>query len=213
MCALILDTLADEGYTVQVCWTGEEARALLGQYQFDLILADIRMPRITGLELLQEVRARCAETKVILMTAYASVDTAVEALRGQADDFLVKPFALTELCQRVREALPVEQEPEGVLRYRDLVVDVNARKVWLEEREVQLTRQEYGVLVCLAEQQKCTVPWQELVHRVWGCSEPSRRNLGNLRSCIRRLRQKLGDNARDPQYIVNCWGEGYQLGQ
>jgi DNA-binding response OmpR family regulator len=171
------------------------------------------MPRITGMELLQEVRTGCAETKVILMTAYASVDTAVEALRRQADDFLVKPFALSELRQQVREALPVEQEPAGIFSYRDLVVDVNARQAWLEERELQLTRQEYGVLACLAEQQKCPVPWQELICRVWGYSEPSRRDLGNLRSCVRRLREKLGDSARDPQYIVTRWGEGYQLGK
>ena len=125
---------------------------------------------------------------------------------------LVKPFALSELRLRVRAALTDVQEPAGVFRYRDLVIDVNARQAWLEERELQLTRQEYGILACLAERQKCPVPWQELVRRVWGCSEPSRRDLGKLRSCIRRLREKLGDNARDPQYIVTRWGEGYRLG-
>jgi two-component system KDP operon response regulator KdpE len=147
------------------------------------------------------------------MTAYASLDTAIQALRGDADDYLVKPFSLKELRQRVREALPDEEDPKGVFRYRGLCVDVNARRVWVDEREVELTRQEFDVLACLAERQRCTISWQELMQRVWGYSEPSRDSVGTLRSCIRRLRQKLGDNARSPRYIITRWGEGYRLGE
>jgi DNA-binding response OmpR family regulator len=212
-CALLQDVLSEEGYTVHSCWSGEEARDLFEQYPFDLVLADIKMPRVSGIELLQAVRDRCQETRVILMTAYASLDTAIQALRGDADDYLVKPFSLKELRQRVREALPDEEDPKGVFRYRDLRVDTNARRVWVGEREVELTRQEFDVLACLAERQRCTISWQELMQRVWGYSEPSRDSVGTLRSCIRRLRQKLGDNARSPRYIITRWGEGYRLGE
>ena len=212
-CAMIHDVLSDEGYTIIWCLSGEEARDLLIQNRFDLVLADIKMPRLTGIELLQEVRERCLEVRVILMTAYASLDTAIQALRGDADDYLVKPFSLKELRQRVREALRDEQEPEGVMRYRDLRVDMNARRVWLGGHEVELTRQEFDVLACLAERPRCTVSWQELMHHVWGYDEPTKADVGTLRSCIRRLRLKLGDNARKPRYIINRWGEGYRLGE
>jgi two-component system KDP operon response regulator KdpE len=211
-CTMIQEVLSDEGYTVEWCLSGEEARDLLGQDRFDLVLADIKMPRISGIELLQEVRERCLDVWVILMTAYASLDTAIQALRGDADDYLVKPFSLQELRQRVWQALLDEQDAEGVFRYRDLRVDTNARRIWLGGREVALTRQEFDVLACLAERPRCTVSWQELMQKVWGYNEPTKADVGMLRSCIRRLRQKLGDNAREPRYIINRWGEGYRLG-
>lgn len=212
-CAMLQDVLSEEGYTVDWCLSGEEARVLLEQDRFDLVLADIKMPRISGIELLQEVRDRCLDVRFILMTAYASLDTAIQALRGDADDYLIKPFSLPELRQRVRQALLGEQEAEGVTRYRDLRVDTNARRIWLGSHEVDLTRQEFDVLACLAERPRCTVSWQELMRKVWGYSEPTRADVGTLRSCIRRLRQKLGDNAREPRYIINRWGEGYRLGE
>jgi DNA-binding response OmpR family regulator len=78
---------------------------------------------------------------------------------------------------------------------------------------VELTRQEFDVLACLAERPRCTVSWQELMHKVWRYDEPTKADVGTLRSCVRRLRLKLGDNARKPRYIINRWGEGYRLGE
>jgi len=212
-CALVQDALSEQGYEIHSCFGGEEARNLLEPDRFDLILADIKMPRVSGIDLLQHVRQQCHGTHVILMTAYASLDTAIQALRGDAADYLIKPFSLEELRHRVREALRDDIDPDGVFQYRDLRIAANARRVWVGEREIALTKQEFDVLACLAERPKCTIVWQELMQRVWGYSEPSRHDVGKLRSCIRRLRQKLGDNARDPRYIVNCWGEGYRLGK
>jgi DNA-binding response OmpR family regulator len=212
-CALVQDALSGEGYELYLCFSGKDALNLLKSDRFDLVLADIKMPRVSGIDLLQHVREHCHETHVILMTAYASLDTAIQALRGDATDYLIKPFSLTELRQRVREALRDDIALEGVFQYRDLRIATNARRVWVGECEVALTKQEFGVLACLAERPKCTISWQELMQRVWGISEPSKQDVGTLRSCIRRLRQKLGDNARDPQYVVTCWGEGYRLGE
>ncbi len=212
-CALLVDVLEDEGYTVFPHISGERARDALKRERFDLILADIKMPRVTGLDLLQHVRRMGLDTKFILMTAYASLDTALEALRGEAFDYLIKPFPLGELRERVREALPDRASAGRELAYGDLRIDLNVRRVWLGEHEIALTRQEFDVLARLFEQQGCTVRWQDLLQRVWGYDEPARENLGTLRSCIRRLRVKLGDDARQPRYIVNKWGEGYRLGE
>lgn len=212
-CALIVDILSDKDYSICSCMGGEQALDLLAKESFDLVLADIKMPLITGVDLLQYIRETSRDTKVILMTAYASIDTAIQAVRHDASDYLVKPFSLSELRQRVRDALPDDAEPYQDFRYRDLRIDPGARRVWAGEHEVELTRQEFDVLAWLFRRRGCTVSWQELMRRVWGYDDPQKEHVGILRSCIRRLRQKLGDNARAPKYIYNRWGEGYRLGE
>ena len=212
-CAMIADILQEDGYAVHSCLDGEEARGVLKQEPFDLVLADIKMPRLSGLDLLKYIRETGLNTKVILITAYASLDSAIEALRGEAFDYLIKPFSLNDFRRRVRGALYGKSDAGTGLRFRDLRIDLDARRVWVAEREVELTRQEFGVLACLFEQKGSTVPWQTLLERAWGYQQPSQENIGTLRSCVRRLRQKIGDDARNPCYIINKWGEGYRLGQ
>lgn len=212
-CALIVDVLSGENYSICSCMGGEQALDLLARERFDLVLADIKMPRITGLDLLQYIRETNRDTRVILMTAYASIDTAIQAVRHDASDYLVKPFSLKELRRRVRDALPDKDEPYLDYQYRDLRIDLDARRAWTGEYEVELTRQEFDVLAWLFRRRGCTVTWHELLRRVWGYADPQKEQISILRSCIRRLRHKLGDNARDPKYIYNRWGEGYRLGE
>lgn len=212
-CALVVDILSDEGYLIRSCMGGEQALDLLEQEPFDLVLADIQMPRISGVDLLQQIREVSSDTKVILMTAYASLDTAIQAVRHDASDYLVKPFTLRELRGRVRDVLSVQGPAARVYEYRDLTINLDARRAWTGDHEVELTRQEFDVLALLFQRKGCTVSWQELLRRVWGEEDPQKEDVGILRSCIRRLRQKLGDNARVPKYIYNRWGEGYRLGE
>ena len=212
-CALIVDVLTEDGYTVCSRLSGERALEVLRQERFDLVLADIKMPRVSGFDLLGRIRDTGRDTKVIMMTAYASIESVVLALRSEASDYLVKPFSLADLRSRVREALPEEARADRGLSYLDLRIVLDARRVWVGEREVELTRQEFDLLACLFERRGCTVTWQELLERVWGVHEPEKENMGTLRSCIRRLRHKLEDNARSPRYVINRWGEGYRLGE
>ena len=104
-CALMADILLEEGYDVVTCSRGEEAMEIVSEDKFDLVLSDIKMPRVSGIELLSYVRKKNLETEVILITAYASVETAVQALRDEAFDYLTKPFSLPEFRERVRQAL------------------------------------------------------------------------------------------------------------
>jgi DNA-binding response OmpR family regulator len=214
-CALISDILEEDGYQIHSLMCAEEALGVLKQEQFDLVLSDIKLPRTSGIDLLLHMRRMRLDTPVILMTAYASLHTAVQALRGEAFDYLIKPFSLDELRQRVRHALQTQLSAarHAVLHYRDLMVDQNARRVWMGEREVKLTRLEFDVLAYLLEHQGCAASWQELIEQVWGCSGSNERSIATVRSCIRRLRQKIEDDAHDPQYILNVWGVGYQLGE
>jgi two-component system, OmpR family, response regulator VanR len=212
-CALIADILEDEGYRVHPCLSGERALEILKHEPFDLILSDIRMPRVTGIDLLLQVRRMKLPTEVILITAYASLETAVQALRGEAFDYLVKPFSLTDLRESVRRALTEGRDrsrSQALVQYRQLAVDVKGRRVWLRDNPVELTRLEFNLLAYLIQRLGCTVPAQELLERVWDEDE---RSVETLRSCVRRLRNRLSDDGQDPEYIKNVWGVGYQLGE
>ena len=212
---LIMDILEREDYEVHPFATGEQALGALQRHRFDLILADIKMPRISGLDLLNYVHDRDLDTKVILITAYASVRTAIQAVRGDAFDYLTKPFSLKELRQRVRLAVQGRQpasSQRGTAVCRDLFIDLNARRVRRGENEVRLTRLEFDLLAYLFGKQGCAVRVEELLREVWGCQEPDERTPATVKSCVSRLRRKIGDDAREPRYIKNVWGVGYQLG-
>jgi DNA-binding response OmpR family regulator len=211
-CTLIVDILQDEGYWVHPCLSGERALEILNREHYDLVLSDIKMPRVTGIDLLLQVRRMKLDTKVILMTAFASLQTAIQALRGEAFDYLIKPFSLNELRQRVRQALWPEGDPlfpPAVVSIKELTIDLNARRVYREEQEIELTRLEFDLLAYLLAHQNCVVSWQELVDKVWDSGE---RSVDTVRTCVRRLRKKIGDDAKKPKYIKNVWGVGYQLG-
>lgn len=212
---LIMDILEGDDYAVYPFATGERAMGALQRQRFDVILADIKMPRISGLDLLDYVHDRDLDTKVILITAYASVRTAIQAVRGEAFDYLTKPFSLEELRQRVREAVQGRQPASrrsGTAEYHDLSVDLSARRVRKGEKEIILTRLEFDLLAYLFERQGCAVHVEELLREVWGCQGPDERTTATVKSCVSRLRQKIGDDAREPIYIRNVWGVGYQLG-
>lgn len=213
-CALIADILEDDGFRVRACLTGESAIAALKEEPYSLVLSDIKMPRITGIDLLLYVRRMGLDTEVILMTAYASLQTAVQAVRGEAFDYLIKPFSLNDLRQRVREAMdrrPDEHPSTGVVHKGNLTVDLNSRRVWLNDVEIEVTRREFDVLAYLLIEKGRVVPWEELIEKLWD-DEPDERTAATLRSCVRRLRQKLNDDAGDPRYVKNVWGVGYSIG-
>jgi DNA-binding response OmpR family regulator len=210
--ALIWDILSGEGYEVALCSSGEEALLHFARDRFDLILADIKMPGMSGVQLLTHVRAMASEVRVILITAYASIETAIQAVRGQAFDYLIKPFDLDEFRRTVDRALDGASFP-SVMHYRDLTIDVQSRWVWVGEHKVGLTRLEFNSLAYLFEHQGCAVSNGDLLLEVWQCDGTDDRSVATVKSCISRLRRKLGDDADDPCYIFNVWGVGYRLGE
>ena len=215
-CTLIADILIEDGYEVQAFTIAEQALEALETDQFDLVLADIKMPRVSGVDLLREVRKRDLNTQVVLMTAFASVETAVAAVRGEAFDYLIKPFPLPEFRKRVHEAVKAQSSRRRrhiVEHYQDLSIDHNARRVWVEKQEVRLTKKEFDVLAQLFDNLGCAVSLEELLLRVWASDEAEENNMAAIRTCVRRLRQKIGDDARQPKYIESIWGVGYQLGE
>ena len=150
------------------------------------------------------------------MTAYASVQSAVQALRGEAFDYLIKPFSLEELRQRVQQAAraaSTRAQRHSSKHYLDLSIDRSARRVWVGRREVKLTRLEFDVLAFLLERQGRVVSFQVLLQEVWGQDGPDLYSHAAVKSCVYRLRKKLRDSSGQPRYISNVWGVGYQLGE
>jgi DNA-binding response OmpR family regulator len=214
--ALVVDILEEDGFSVYPCCGGEEALTVLRQEEFDLILSDIRMPRVSGIDLLLEVRRMHLNTEVILITAYASLQTAIQALRGEAFDYITKPFTLSEFRERVRQGIQNRspaRPPRDVMHFGDLSIDYTARRVWKGGFEIKLTRLEFNVLAHLFKHQGCAASRQELLESVWGCQEPDERSMAAVKSAVSRLRKKIEDDAQDPQYIKNVWGVGYQFGE
>jgi two-component system response regulator VanR len=99
----------------------------------------------------------------------------------------------------------------AVMHLKDLSIDHKARRVWIDHREARLTRLEFDVLAYLFDNRGDAISRQELLERVWGCSAPDERSDDTVKSCISRLRRKLGDDAQNPRYIQNVWGVGYAL--
>jgi len=213
---LIVEVLEEEGFRAQPCADGDRALRILKQEAFDLVLADIKMPRMTGTDLLFQIRNLGLDTRVILMTAYASVETAVLAVRGSAVDYLSKPFTLKELRERVRRALQLPhsiERPREVRTFLELTLDEDARKIWKRDIEVPLTRLEFNVLAYLFRSQGQVVSAEELLQQSWPREHAYERNPTTVKSCIFRIRKKIEDDSTHPMYIRNVWGRGYQFGE
>lgn len=212
---LVVDILEGAGYEASACSGGEEALEALRTRYFDLLLTDIKMPGLSGIELLARVRSMSLDMEVIVMTAYGSKETAIEALRGKASDYLEKPFTLQRFRECVQQALqarPPHGRWRGVRSRGELTIDVDARRLWVRGEEVHLTRIEFDLLAYLFGRQGCAVSRQELLEQVWDDDGSDERSLATVKSCVCRLRKKIGDDARRPLHIRNVWGIGYQLG-
>lgn len=213
---LITALLTGDGMEVQSCADGAQALSLISTRLFDLILADIRMPGLQGTDLLQAIRDLGLETPVILMTAYPTFETAVAALRGRAVDYLSKPLTIEELRRCISNAFALSgtgRHLRTILEYRDLLLDERDHKAWKADQELALTPLEFSVLAYLMKHPGRPITIDELLQCVWRINDPEGRNPITVKTCIFRLREKIEDNPRDPKYIRNVWGIGYQLGK
>ena len=179
-----------------------------------LALLDLMLPGTDGIELMKDIRA-IANIPVIFLSAYDQEEVVVRAFDTGADDYVVKPFSASELAARIRAALRKRAalgpgEPSGSYVLGDLVIDYAGRSVSVSGRPVQLTAIEYRLLVELTANAGKTLTHDHLMEQVW-----DRRSDGDLRpmrTALRSLRRKLGDDARSPSYIFTVPNVGYRMG-
>ncbi|HUZ14926.1 MAG TPA: response regulator transcription factor [Gaiellaceae bacterium] len=206
--------LETAGYRVETAESGEEALELLAAGEPDLVVLDVMLPGIDGLEVLRRVRDH-SSCPVIMLTAKGEEDDKVRGLRLGADDYVTKPFSAQELLARVEAVLrrargnePAESQPQTIA-IGDLQIDLPSKRVTLAGQEVRLSPTEYRLLLCLAENAGVLLDRDELLTRVWGPAYKGEDEI--LRVSLWRLRQKLADDPSQPRYIVTRPGLGYMF--
>ena len=205
----VRDALAAAGYAPVVTGDPQEVSDLLTREKPRLVLLDLMLPGVDGIELMESV-PELADLPVIFISGYGRDETIARVLEMGAADYIVKPFSPTELTARVQAALRRQAEPES-LRLRGLVIEHAARHVTVDGRPVELTATEYDLLRALAVNAGRVVTHEVLLRRVWGRQKAGDSNL--VRAYVKKLRQKLGDDAASPTYISSVRRVGYRMVQ
>jgi DNA-binding response OmpR family regulator len=208
--SFIARSLRENSYTVDVAESGEKALGLVTRLNYDLVLLDIRLPRLSGVEVCREIREAGLEMPVLMLTARSLVEQRVEGLDAGADDYLTKPFALAELHARVR-ALTRRGFHKGgpKLHTADLELDRPRRTVKRGDQQIQLTLKEYALLELLMVRSPDAVLRSEIIEHVWSYGFDTETNIVEV--YINRLRQKI-DQEHPVKLIQTVRGTGYRLG-
>ncbi|MCJ7791954.1 MAG: response regulator transcription factor [Dehalococcoidia bacterium] len=209
LCAIIKRGLLEEAYAVDLAYDGEEGEYLAEVNPYDLIILDIMLPNKDGIEVCQELRAKKVNTPILMLTAKDTVEDRVRGLDTGADDYLVKPFAFSELLARVRALLRREgmfKSPE--LRVGDLTLNTLTRHVWQGQRPIELTTKEYVILEYFMRHPNVVVTRTMIEEHAWDYDFDSLSNLVDV--YIRRLRRKIDTEGED-SLIQTVRGAGYRL--
>jgi len=204
-------TLTSAGYEVEDSKTGEEALGKLREFRPDLVLLDINMPGMGGLEACRAIRTD-SSVAVIMLTVNDTEAAKVEALDAGADDFVTKPFSTPELLARIRAALrrlPVTQSAPNRLEFGELSIDFAARTVSMKGTEAHLTPKELDLLRYLTQHPNQALSHRALLQAVWGPDYGDQ--VDYLRAFIRNLRKKIEPNPERPQYITTEPWVGYRF--
>jgi DNA-binding response OmpR family regulator len=206
--------LSAEGFAVAVALDGEAALAQMARQPPDLILLDVMLPRMDGMELCRRVRL-LSTAPVIMVTARTGVPDKVEGLTAGADDYVEKPYDPEELLARIRAQLrrargwTALHQARAPLVVGDLSLDPGRHEARVSGREVALTRLEFDLLYCLAQHAGRVLTRQDLIDRVWGAGE--RIDPRGIDAHIRHLRSKIEEDAHIPRRIQTIHGVGYKL--
>jgi DNA-binding response OmpR family regulator len=205
-----------EGFEAVLADSGETGMALLADGDYCLLILDLMLPGIDGLQVCRSVRARPEYLPVIIISARSSATHRVLGLELGADDYLAKPFSMTELVARTRAVLRRMEAAEdlaasraGVIRHGALTIDPVAREARLQGREMTLTSKEFDLLAFFARHAGRVFRRRELLDQVWGYSHDGYEHTVN--SHINRLRAKIETDPSQPRYILTVWGVGYKF--
>jgi DNA-binding response OmpR family regulator len=210
---LVVRYLEREGFKVSSCEDGERAVQLVREQDPEVIVLDLMLPGVDGIEACRRIRA-FSDAYIIMLTARAEEADKIVGLSTGADDYVTKPFSPGELMARVRamRRRPRTPRPDQapVRRFGDLVVDPAAREVRRGDRPVELTRLEFDLLEALSERPRVVLSRRQLLERAWGTDWVADEHLVEVH--IANLRRKLGDDPQDPRYVCTVRGVGYRMG-
>lgn len=205
-------SLESEGMEVDCAYDGEEALSMARENEYDMVLLDLMLPKLNGLEVCQQIRD-FSSVPIIMLTAKGEDMDKILGLEYGADDYITKPFNILEVKARIKAIMRRAKKPEQkeekakVVQAGNLKLDCESRRVFIDAKEINLTAKEFDVLELLVFNPNKVYSRENLLNIVWGYEYP-----GDVRTVdvhIRRLREKIETNPSDPRYVHTKWGVGY----
>ena len=205
-------SLEQDGMEVDCAYDGEEALEMVKKTEYDVVLLDVMLPKFTGFEVCQQIR-EFSDMPVIMLTAKGDDMDKILGLEYGADDYITKPFNILEVKARIKAIMrrsgnkQVKEEKKKAITSGDMKVDCESRRVFIREKEVNLTVKEFDLLELLMLNANKVYSRDNLLKLVWGADYP-----GDVRTVdvhVRRLREKIETNPSEPIYIHTKWGVGY----
>lgn len=203
-------SLEQDGMEVDCAYDGEEALEMIKNKEYDIILLDVMLPKLTGFEVCQQVR-EFSGVPIVMLTAKGEDMDKILGLEYGADDYIIKPFNILEVKARlkaiIRRTSPKPKEAAKFIENRDMKLDCEGRRVYVAGKEINLTAKEFELLELLILNANKVYSRENLLKLVWGSDYP-----GDVRTVdvhIRRLREKIEENPSDPKYVITKWGVGY----
>lgn len=208
-------SLETQGYKCLDAECGSSALMLAVSHNPDILILDLGLPDMDGMDVIKKLRA-VSNIPIIIISVRGHEREKVEALDAGADDYLTKPFSVPELLARIRVILRHEsliettlEEGMGLFQIKELSIDTDKHRVWLNHEEIRLTLHEYKVLVLLVKYRGKVLTHRFIIEKIWGGILSD--NTQSLRVCMGNLRRKLGENPAQPNYIITEIGVGYRF--
>lgn len=205
-------SLEQDGMKVECAYDGEEALEKAENEEFDIILLDIMLPKLDGMEVCRMIR-EFSSVPIIMLTAKGDDMDKILGLEYGADDYITKPFNILEVKARIKAILrrnaKKEAEPknDNIISIRDMKLDCDSRSLFINDKEINLTAKEFDLLELMVKNPNKVYSRESLLNIVWGYDYP-----GDARTVdvhVRRLREKIEDNPSEPKYVHTKWGMGY----
>ncbi len=203
-------SLEQDGMEVDCAYDGEEALEMIKSKEYDIILLDVMLPKLTGFEVCQQVR-EFSNIPIVMLTAKGEDMDKILGLEYGADDYITKPFNILEVKARlkaiIRRTTPKPKEALKTIESGDMKLDCDGRRVYIAGKEINLTAKEFELLELLVVNANKVYSRENLLKLVWGNDYP-----GDVRTVdvhIRRLREKIEQNPSEPKYVHTKWGVGY----
>ena len=196
----------DEGFEATIANDGEEALDIISKNEFDIVLLDWRMPKVTGIEVCERLRATGYTKAIILLTALSDISNKVEALNLGADDYITKPFSFDEVMARIQAVLRRYNSTSRTLSFNEFTLNLFTRILKTPSESIKLSEKEFDLLKYFIENKGHILSKDQLCHDVWELPFTPDTNIVEV--TVKNLRKKLESNT-DKKYIRTVYGEGY----
>lgn len=208
-------SLEQDGYEVDVAYDGKEALRMAKEKEYDIVLLDVMLPEMDGMEVCQAIR-EFSEMPIIMLTAKGTDMDKILGLEYGADDYITKPFNILEVKARIKAIIrrnskksKAVDKNDRIIEVSDLKLDLDSRRVFEKGKEVNLTAKEFDILELLTQNPDKVYSREQLLNIVWGNKLHEAGDVRTVDVHVRRLREKIEPNPSEPKYIHTKWGVGY----